>query len=150
MLTLLTQRISFRLGTSSAVRGVARASVTTTPIPLPSLTRRTFLTGTPRLSFAATAAAVTKSAAKKTTAGAVKKTGAKTGTKKAAASGAKAKPKAKPKKKAAVKKKPVVKKKVKKDKKPAREFTTALNVTNATLTDFSPICIILSLHICHK
>ncbi|KIM80125.1 hypothetical protein PILCRDRAFT_822639 [Piloderma croceum F 1598] len=85
MLTLLTQRISYRLGTSSAVRGVARASVTTTPIALPSLTRRTFLTGTPRLSFAGTAAAATKPSAKRTTAGA----GAKTGTKKAAASKAK-------------------------------------------------------------
>src|ERR1700692_3695284 len=83
MFTLLTQRIVSRLGTSSTVRGITRARVATTPSVL-SQTRRTFLTGTPRLSFAPAAAAVKKattakkSTTKKTADGAKKK-----GTKKA-------------------------------------------------------------------
>ena len=128
MLALLTQRLAYRFGTSSVVRGVAHARVATTPIVLPLLTRRTFLSGTPSLSFAPAAAGAAKkktSAAKKSTAGAAKKTSAKTGTKKAAATKAKAKPKAKPKSKlAAKKKKPLVKKPKKvKPVKPTRAYT---------------------------
>jgi hypothetical protein len=135
MFTLLTHRIVSRLGTSSAIRGITRARVATTPSVLSSQTRRTFLTGTPHLSFAPAAAAAKKTTtAKKST---TKKTAVgakKTGAKKATATKSKAK-KAAPKKSAATKKS-VAKKK--KPAKPTRAFT-ALSISDIKFKAFPPI-----------
>lgn len=118
MFSLLTQRIASRLGPLPAVRGITRARITITPTVLSLQTRRTFLTGTPRISFP-TAATTTKKAenltAGKTAAG-IKKTGLKKPATKSK-SKPKPKPKVKPKRKLAAKKKPAAKSKLKKPKK---------------------------------
>jgi hypothetical protein len=131
MFTLLTHRIVSRLGTSSAIRGITRARVATTPSVLSSQTRRTFLTGTPHLSFAPAAAAAKKTTtAKKST---TKKTAVgakKTGAKKATATKSKAK-------KAAPKKSAATKKSVAKKKKPAKP--THPKLTKADLPPRRPV-----------
>lgn len=142
MLTLLAQRIVSRLATSSTVRGITRARVVTEPSVIPFQTRRTFLTGTPRLLFAAAAEKKTtakkKTTATKPTKGATKNTGAgakKKATKKAGATKAKAKPK----RKLAAAKKPVVKKKPPKSEKPVkptRAYTAPCPLCKSKLTDF--------------